>query len=58
MANSSSGQIAIQLYMLLNCSYEDEVSDVCLTHITNLNNIDYNEHLFYMNDFLYDYNYK
>ena len=28
------------------------------THITDLNNIDYNEHLFSMNYYPYDYNYK
>ena len=42
--------------MLLNCS--DEVCDVSQTHMTDLNNIDYNEHLFSMNYCLYDYNYK
>ena len=44
--------------MLLSCSDEDEVCDVFQAHITDLNNIDYNEFLFSLNDCLYDYNYK
>ena len=35
--------------------YEDEVCDVSQTHITDLNNIDYNEHLFSIDNCLYNY---
>ena len=44
--------------MLLSCSDEDEVCDVIQPHITEINNIDYNECFFSLNDCLYDYNYK
>ena len=40
--------------MLLNCSDKDEICDVIQAHITDLNNIDYNECLFSLNDCLYN----